>query len=299
VIAKQFSSGRVFLLGDAAHRNPPTGGLGLNTAIHDAYNISWKLAAVLQGRAGAALLDTYETERRAVGGAVVGAAAMAAMNMNNRSVGTALGVSPAKTVEENWEALRPLWDETPESEARRHAVSQAIATHSGELRQHGIDFGYSYSSAAIIDDGSPEPARIDWVRIYEPSTRPGSPLPHAWVERAAQRLALGSLVHDGHFVLIAGEDGHDWVDAAERLAAERNIPLRTARVGFDDVDLVDVRCAWLKNREITSTGAILVRPDHFIAFRELEAAEDPFARLGAAFDGALSTASAVVSDARG
>jgi 2,4-dichlorophenol 6-monooxygenase len=298
VIAKRFSTGRVFLLGDAAHRNPPTGGLGLNSAIQDAYNISWKLAAVLLGRADVALLDTYDAERRAVDGAHVGAAAMAAMNMNNRSVATALGVSPEKSVEENWEALRPLWDHTPDSEERRHAVSQAVATHNGELRQHGVDFGYSYSSAAIVEDGSPEPVRVDWIRLYEPSTRPGSSLPHAWVERAGEWLALGSLVHGGHFVLIAGEDGNDWVEAAMRIAAARDIPLRATRVGFDAVDHVDVRCTWLKNREITSTGAVLVRPDRFIAFRALEAVDDPFTTLSSAFDQVLATTSREVADAR-
>src|SRR5262249_4386075 len=66
VMASAFQVGRVFLLGDAAHRHPPTGGLGLNSAIHDAHNLCWKLAAVLGGHAAPALLDTYEAERRPV-----------------------------------------------------------------------------------------------------------------------------------------------------------------------------------------------------------------------------------------
>jgi 2,4-dichlorophenol 6-monooxygenase len=206
---------------------------------------------------------------------------------------TALGLSPEKSVEENWEALRPLWDDVPDSGPRRHAVSQAVATHSIEFRQHGVDFGYSYNSAAIVDDGSPPEPRIDPVRIHEPSTRPGSPLPHAWVEREGERIALGSLVHDGHFVLIAGEDGHDWVDAAQMLALQRDIPLRATRVGFGDVDHVDVRCAWRKQRGITSAGAVLVRPDRHVAFRAAEAATDPVAELGAAFEQILGTEAAV------
>jgi 2,4-dichlorophenol 6-monooxygenase len=287
LLAKEFRAGRVFLLGDAAHRHPPTGGLGLNGAIQDAYNLCWKLAAVLNGRAGAALLDTYDAERRPIDAANVDAAVAAAMN--HSSVVTALGLSPEKSVEENWEALRPLWDELPDSGPRRQAVSQAVATHSIEFRQHGVDFGYSYSSVAIVDDGSPAVARIDPVRIYEPSTRPGSPLPHAWVEREGERIALGSLVHDGHFVLIAGEDGQAWVDAARVVAEQREIPLRTTRVGFGDVDHVDVRCAWLKQRGITSSGAVLVRPDRHIAFRAAGAATDAVAELGAAFEQILRT----------
>ena len=291
LLAKEFRKGRVFLLGDAAHRHPPTGGLGLNGAVQDAYNLCWKLAAVLNGRAGAALLDTYDAERRPVDAANVDAAVAAAMN--HSSVVTALGLSPEKSVQENWEALRPLWDERPDSGPRRHAVSQAVATHSIEFRQLGVDFGFSYSSAAIVDDGSPPVPRIDPVRIYEPSTRPGSPLPHAWVEREGKRIALGSLVHDGHFVLIAGEDGHAWIDAAQMLAAQREIPLRVTRVGFGAVDHVDVRCAWLKQRGITSAGAALVRPDRHIAFRAAQAATDPVAELDAAFEQILRTEAAV------
>jgi 2,4-dichlorophenol 6-monooxygenase len=287
VLAERFSAGRVFLLVDAAHRHPPTGGLGLNSAFHDAYNLCWKLAAVLQGRAGAALLDTYEAERRPVDFANVLTAVSAAMNHD--TVVNALGLSPAKSVEENWDSLRPLWDDLPDSPQRRHQVSQAVASHSFEFRQHGIDFGYTYHSAAIVDDSSPEPTRIDQVRIYEPSTRPGNSLPHAWVEREGQRIALGSLVHGGHFVLITGEDGLDWVEAASKIAAERNIPLRTTRVGFVDVDHVDVRCAWLKQRGVSSAGAVLVRPDRFIAFRCAEAVSDPTAKLNAAFDQILAT----------
>jgi 2,4-dichlorophenol 6-monooxygenase len=245
----------------------------------------------LDGRAGVALLDTYDAERRPVDAANVDAAVAAAMN--HSSVVTALGLSSEKSVEQNWEALRPLWDDLPDSGPRRHAVSQAVATHSVEFRQHGVDFGYSYSSAAIVDDGTPAEPRIDAVRIYEPSTRPGSPLPHAWVERAGERVALGSLVHDGHFVLIAGEDGQAWIEAAELLAVQRDIPLRVTRVGFGDVDHVDVRCAWLKQRGISPAGAVLVRPDRHVAFRAAGTATDPVAELSAAFGQVLGMEAAV------
>jgi 2,4-dichlorophenol 6-monooxygenase len=287
LLADTFQAGRVFLLGDAAHRHPPTGGLGLNSAIQDAYNLCWKVAAVLTGRAGPALLDTYTAERRPVDAANIDAAVSAAMNHSN--VVTALGLSPQKSAAENWAALRPLWADEPDSERRRHGLSIAVASHSIEFRQHGVDFGYCYDSAAVVGDGTAAVASPDPVRIYQPSTRPGSPLPHAWVERAGERLALGSLVHDGHFLLITGEGGEDWLEAAHKAASDRNLPLRTTRVGMGDVDHVDVRCAWLKNREVSAHGAILVRPDRFVAFRSAHLVDDPLAALTSALDQILAT----------
>jgi 2,4-dichlorophenol 6-monooxygenase len=288
VLADTFRVGRVFLLGDAAHRHPPTGGLGLNGAIQDAYNLCWKVAAVLAGRAGDGLLDTYDTERRPVDKANIETAVRAAENL--AKMPSALGVSPDKSVEENWAALRLFWEDRPGAPERRHAFSEYLGSRTLEYRQHNTDFGYTYDSAAIVSDGTPAPVPLDPIRLYQPSTRPGHPLPHAWVLRAGERMALRSLVHGGHFALIAGEDGQAWTDAAEKLAAERGIPLRAARVGVDRGDLVDIRLAWLKNREITSTGVVLVRPDGVIGFRSPGAADDPRAVLASAFSQILALA---------
>jgi 2,4-dichlorophenol 6-monooxygenase len=287
VLAEEFRAGRVFLVGDAAHRHPPTGGLGLSSAIHDASNLCWKLAAVLAGRAGDSLLDTYAAERRPVDQANIDSAARTAVN--HIGLGSALGVSPDKTVEENWAALRLFWEDLPGSAERRHVFSEWLAAQTMEFRQHNTEFGFTYDSAAIVGDGSPMPVSIDPARIYVPSTRPGHPLPHAWVTRAGERLALRSLVHGGHFALIAGEDGQAWVDAAEKLAMQHDIPLRAARVGLRNVDLLDMRLAWLKNREITSSGAVLVRPDGHIGFRSIGSVDEPLTVLASAFSRILGT----------
>jgi 2,4-dichlorophenol 6-monooxygenase len=287
VIADRFRSGRVFLLGDAAHRHPPTGGLGLNSAVHDAYNLVWKIVAVLRGQAGDGLLDTYEAERKPVDQHNIDNAIANAMN--HYKIDEALGLSPEKSADENWAELRPLWDDLPTSRDKRHALNCAIGSQTIEFRHHNVEFGYTYSSAAVVDDGSDPYVPLDPVRLYEPSTKPGHPLPHAWVEREGERLPLGTLVHGDNFLLIAGEDGHPWVEAAEKLAAEHALPLRAARVGVLDSDFVDVRCAWLKNREISSTGAVLVRPDRYIAFRSMEAVDDPKAVLTGALNQILST----------
>jgi 2,4-dichlorophenol 6-monooxygenase len=266
VIADKFRAGRVFVLGDAAHRHAPVGGLGLNSAVQDAYNLSWKLAAVLAGRAGDGLLDTYETERRPVDQANLDTAVKGARNRTK--IDLALGRAPGRTAGQMREDIRPLFEDPPNSAERRHQLNLAVASQTMEFRQHGVDFGYSYRSAAVVDDGSAPPVQVDAARLYQPSTKPGHSLPHAWVVgRSGERFPLGSLVHGGHFALIAGEDGRSWMEAAEKLAAARDIPLRAARVGLHDSDLIDIRLAWLKHRGISPAGAVLVRPDRFIGFR--------------------------------
>lgn len=282
-----FRVGRVFMIGDAAHRLPPSGGLGLNSAVQDAYNLCWKLAAVLNGRAGDGLLDTYNAERRPVNKTNIETA--------TRSVGNqmwmaeALGVSTEKSVEENWAELRKFWeDDLPGAEERRHRFNRWLGDSTLEYHQHNVDFGYTYDSAAIVADGTPAPVSPDPVRLHQASSRPGHALPHAWVERAGRRLALRELIHGGHFVLIAGESGQAWVEAAEKVAQQRNIPLRAARVGLGDVDLIDVRLAWQRNRAISSEGALLIRPDGYVAFRSIDAVDNPVTKLSTVFDQVLS-----------
>ena len=287
VLAATFQVGRVFILGDAAHRHPPTGGLGLNSAVHDAYNLCWKLAAVLNNHAGTALLDTYTAERRPVAAANIRASLNAAVH--HLAITDALGLSTDKTAEENWAALRPLIEDCADSTSRRHRITQVFGESTNEFRLHNIEFGYRYESTAVISDGAPIAEPLDDQRLYQPSTTPGAPLPHAWVERAGERVALRTLVHRGHFVLIAGEDGHDWVEAAEKAAIRKGIALNTARVGMGDVDLVDIRFAWLKNRGISRTGAVLVRPDGHLAFRSPHSVDDPLAVLDSALNRILAT----------
>ncbi|MDA3628808.1 FAD-dependent monooxygenase [Saccharopolyspora sp. WRP15-2] len=280
VISDKFRAGRVFFAGDAAHRHPPTGGLGLTSAIHDVYNLSWKLAAVLAGRAGDGLLDTYEAERKPVDQHNIDNAIANAMN--HFTLDQALNLSPEKTPEENWAELAPLWEDLPGSAEKRHALNRAIGSQTMEFRHHNVEFGYRYDSAAIVPDGSPEYVPLDPVRLYEPSTKPGHPLPHAFVERQGERIALGTLVHGGKFLLLAGEEGQAWVEAANKLSAENDLPLVAGTVGVLGGDFVDVRCAWLKNRGVSPTGAVLVRPDRYVAFRSAEGVEDPHAALRAA-----------------
>lgn len=287
VIADRFRMGRVFLAGDAAHRHPPTGGLGMTSAVHDVYNLSWKLAAVLAGRAGDGLLDTYEAERRPVDQHNIDNAIASAMN--HFTINEVLNLSAEKTPEENWAELAPLWHDLPGAAAKRHALNRAIGSQTMEFRHHNVEFGYRYESTAVVPDGSPEHVPLDPVRLYEPSTRPGHPMPHAFVEREGERIPLGTLVHGGTFLVLAGEEGHAWVEAATKLAAGNDLPLLAGTVGVLDADFVDVRCAWLKNRGISSKGVVVVRPDRYVAFRSVDGVADPHAVLKAALAQVLAT----------
>jgi len=125
--------------------------------------------------------------------------------------------------------------------------------------------------------------------VYQPSTRPGSPLPHAWVDDDhGNRRPVKDLVAPGRFLLIAGEEGQPWCDAARQLAAEANLPLDAVRIGHLDGDYHDPRCAWQRHRQIASDGAVLVRPDRFIAWRHPAGASDPRAVLAAALSQILA-----------
>jgi 2,4-dichlorophenol 6-monooxygenase len=288
LLADRFRSGSVFLVGDAAHRHPPTGGLGLTSAVHDVYNLCWKLAYALRGLAGDGLLDSYEPERRAADGNNVTCSLNNAFN--HFAIDQAIGLSPEKSAEENWAELRPLWADGPRSAQKRHAVNQALVSQSMEFHHINTELGYTYDSTAVVDDGTAMHVPVDPVRVYQPWTRPGHPLPHAFVERAGERLPIGNLVHGGRFLLLAGENGQAWVAAAEAVAAETGVPITAGTLGMLGCDYIDVRGAWTRCREISPDGAVLVRPDRYIAFRSVTGVDDPVTTLRQAMSTVLSTA---------
>ncbi len=282
VVASSLRVGRVFFVGDAANRHPPTGGLGLTSAVQDAHNLCWKLAAVLDGVASDALLDTYEPERRSSVQLNVDRSVENALN--HLATGEVLGLlNPELTPEEGWAHMGRLWSDRPEDADFRRKISRLFASQSMEFREHNVEYGYRYFSTAVIDDGSPLPAVIDPVRVYEPSTRPGSLLPHAWLDTdTGERISTLELVHPGRFLLIAGEDGDLWCEAAAKLAARGGIPINVVRIGHLEGDYLDPRCRWARVRQIGVDDAILVRPDRFVAWRSIGASQDPDADLAAA-----------------
>ena len=289
VMASSFRAGRVFLVGDAAHRYPPTGGLGLTSAIHDVQNLCWKVGLVLDGNAAPDLLDTYEAERRPVDQR--NAQRSLENAVNHFAVGAALGISPEHTPEQNMRQLRRMWSGRPEDAGHRAGVQRAMRAQSMEFSELNVEYGYCYQSAAVVPDGSDAPAPVDEIRVYQPSTRPGAPLPHAWIGDDGGNLRpVKDLVAPGRFLLIAGEDGQAWCEAAKQLARSARVPIDAVRIGHLDGDVYDPRCMWLRHRGISSEGAILVRPDRFIAWRQPAGSSDPTATLTAALGQVLGRA---------
>ena len=209
--------------------------------------------------------------------------------VNQFAIGAALSLSHENTPEQNMERLRRMWSGRPEDAAHRSAVLRAMRAQSMEFSQLNVEYGYSYQSAAVVPDGSAAPAPSDEIRVYQPSTRPAAPLPHAWIEdEDGNRRLVKDLLAPGWFLLIAGEDGHAWCEAARHLAAETGLPLDAVRIGHLDGDYHDPRCTWQRHRRIASDGALLVRPDRFIAWRYPADTSDPRAVFAAALSQILA-----------
>ncbi|MFM2056949.1 MAG: hypothetical protein RLY71_1334 [Pseudomonadota bacterium] len=289
LLAQRFRAGRVFIVGDAAHRHPPTGGLGLTSGIQDAHNLCWKLAAVLKGAAGDSLLDSYESERRPVDARNIQRSMENAVT--HFEIGAAFGLNPANTPQQNWQQLKRVVSGSAEDAEHRTRALQAIRRASMEANELNVEYGYVYESAAVVADGSPEPAPVDDIRLYEPSTRPGCPLPHAWIDdESGQRRALKDLVAPGRFLLIAGENGQDWTGAALAIGKASELPIDAVRIGHLDGDLFDPRLAWAQFRGIGEEGAVLVRPDRVVAWRSAGRVDDPVATLADALSKVLGRA---------
>ena len=268
IMADRFAEGRVFLCGDAAHKHPPTGGLGLTSGMHDVQNLSWKIAAVLKGEAGTGLLSTYEPERRS---SIEKNVRRSLENSQQWAITSrALHINdPDMSIEEKWEFLSRVWSGKPEDEPFARQVGEMMAVHSMEFHEQNIEYGYTYESSAVVPDGTSPRHNPDPIRIYDMSTRPGHPLPHAWVEsgQGGERVSTVNLVRPGRFLLIAGEEGGDWCRAAEQVSVELGVPVDAVRIGHASGDLLDPRLTWTRLREHGPQGAILVRPDRFVAWR--------------------------------
>ena len=276
--AEHMQQGRVFIAGDAAHRHPPSNGLGSNTSVQDSYNLAWKIAAVLRGQAGPALLDTYSAERAPVAKQIVTRA-----NQSSREfvgIFDALGMTTARDTEEMQAALDELKADTAEGAAKRQRLADAFEIKNYEFNALGVELGQNYAgSGAVVSDGTtlPEPQR-DPELYYEPHTTPGVRLPHAWVGSSVSKVSTHDLAPYGRFTLFTGKTGKAWVAAAQQVAAELDVPLEAVVIGPGE-EVQDLYFDWMKLREVAEDGCVLVRPDTHVGWRSASLTEDPAATL--------------------
>ena len=268
-LAERYAAGRVFLIGDSAHRFPPTGGLGMNTGIQDAHNLVWKLSAVETGRAPRSLLDTYEVERRPIAQQNADHSLTNAMKL--WEVFEVLGIVPGDPAGSKTRMTAVLADA-----ASRERVAVAIEHQRDHFEMLGLQLGFGYEDGALVPDGSERVAPENPVRDLVPTSRPGSRVPHAWVERAGERVSVLDLLPYDAFTLLVGTDGAAW---DEPVGHVRDLPVRCLVAGRD---FTDPEHHWASVCEIGATGALLVRPDQHVAWRVRVAPSDPGGALGSA-----------------
>lgn len=242
-IADRFMDGRIFLAGDAAHAHPPSGGLGMNTGIQDAFDLSWKLAAVLDGWGGRHLLDSYDYERRP--------ASSRATEVSLLNYYRLTGGSQSPVIEEDTEAGRA---------ARRRIGEHLVHENEKSWNPPGVHLGYIYNpSPIVVPDGTKRPP--DDTVDYVPTAYPGARAPHAWLGPATSTLDLFGET----FVLL--NFGGSPTAGIESAARDRRVPFRVHRLFNDEA------------AALYGSPLVLVRPDGHVAWRGEELPRDLFGLL--------------------
>ncbi|MER6203063.1 FAD-dependent monooxygenase [Streptomyces sp. NPDC001586] len=241
-VAERYSSGRVFLAGDAAHEMSPTGAFGSNTGIQDAHNLAWKIAAVLDGSAGMGLLETYEAERLPVARATSERAS-------------------ARSAEHSHPGYAP-------------PPTMGGGPGSGVLT---TAMGYCYPSGALVGGEPGRPVIPEKLHMVGAT---GTRAPHMWLTRSGERISTLDL-YERSFVLLSGV-GSPWRAAAEQVAEQLPVRLDAYTIGSGPAaDLVQDGGGsdWSEVHAMSAEGAVLVRPDGFVAWRSEGAVADPRATL--------------------
>lgn len=235
-VAEHYRVGGVFLVGDAAHRFPPMGGLGLNTGLQDAHNLAWKIAAVEAYGADSALLDTYETERRAV------ALTNSAQSFKNAQ--RILGLQAALRTEINDDPgalLRRLEDPTAQAEIHRQIENQR--EHFDSL---ALQLGFTYGVRAV-ESGD--------ISQFKPELKIGARLPHAWLSKDGKIISSLDLLDDRAFTLF--------------LANETSLPKTSVAapltIVLKDKNYQDASGGFSTLMGLDQGRSVLVRPDGHVA----------------------------------
>jgi len=261
-IAERYREGRVFLVGDAAHRFPPTGGLGLNTGVQDVHNLAWKLALVLSRAAPESLLETYETERRPV------AEANSNFSLGNfLHGGTAIGPGALATMV----ALEGGGPDVPAVLAQLHADIEAGREHFGS---QSMDLGFVYAAGAIVPEDDAPPVVVDPSADYVPDARPGARVPHVWLEHDGARVSTHDLVGKD-FVLLCAGAAEPWLSGVTASG------ITLTGITLTGITLTHATVDPGPPFGLEPGGALLVRPDGHVAWRSVSPPGDPAKTLDA------------------
>ncbi len=239
-VAERYRVGRVFLVGDAAHRFPPTGGLGLNTGLQDAHNLAWKIAAVEQGWASDGLLDSYHAERHAV------ATTNSAQSYKNAQRILKLQAAlKADGMDDAGALLRRLHDPVAQADIQQQVANQREHFDSLAL-QLGFVYGPEGSDPADVSD-------------FQPKLLVGGRMPHAWLEQDGRVIPLLDLLDERRFTLLVGQSHANDLASVEP-------PLRAlVSVVAEGVNFSDPRGSLRRFANLAGGEAILVRPDGHVA----------------------------------
>lgn len=229
LVADQFQRGRVFIAGDAAHLFTPAGGLGYNTAIEDAVNLGWKIAAVVRGEAGEGLLATYQSERQPV---------------------AVRNTTYARRFAESLGTYVPPPDiEDDSAEETRRAAGRYLEAHGRtEFNIPGITFGARYASSIIVPDGTEAPP--DSPNQYTPSACPGGRAPHLWVTPG--RSLYDAFGFEWSLLRLSGQVRGQGIVSA---AAAAGMPLQVVDLPLEEA------------RDLYGADLALIRPDQIVAWR--------------------------------
>lgn len=288
-VARSYRSGRVLLAGDSAHEMSPTGAFGSNTGIQDAHNLAWKLAAVLEGWAGEPLLDTYDAERRPVAEATSARAAHRSVEHSHPGFAPPAGMGAAGGPDGAPGGGGPGASGAPGGAARggpggAPAGGGPAGAPAGPPGgpQRGIlnvALGYRYPQGAVVGADPATPVVPEGLDL---TGAPGSRAPHLWLRRGEERLSTLDLYEDSLVLLSDAAQPTGWHEAATEVAAALRVPLKPYRVGgTPGADLVpdDEETDWARAHGVTRGGAVLIRPDGFVAWRSPGPAPDPEAML--------------------
>ncbi|GAA5185791.1 FAD-dependent monooxygenase [Acinetobacter kookii] len=266
--ATEYSKGHVFCGGDAVHRHPPFSGLGSNTCMQDAFNLGWKLAYAVKGWSKESLLDSYTRERAPVGKQIVARANQS--RFDYKHLKGVFGFDEGVTTQAAM--LQRIFAEDDAGAEIRQKLFQALEIKHFEFNAQGVELNQRYDSNAVIAEATAETFMQDPQLYLQATTRPGAKVPHTWlIDAKGQKQSTLDIVGHGRFTLLTGLSGTGWKNAVHAL----DLPyLDIIQIGSREYR--DVYGTWNQKSEIHEAGAVLVRPDGYVAWRMQDKPESGF-----------------------